>query len=256
MRNQTMAEIRELLKQGMAVKQPYEQVKKHFRSIPIDCASSYGSEVSRWAPDCEYVHELLMRAARPYVMNSAKILDLGAGNGRLSKLMLEAFDDCHITLLDVSASILSQAPRNLELFPGRFQTVEGDFFDRAVEFSPASFDCAISAFAICHGREDKDYRRLYQKIYDWLKPKSCFVCLDHVYGATIELTELGFQDWGELLEHAYGDQRASSIIKNAICEDSPLSLSKHLELLAEAGFSAVDVLWKKNVFALYMGVKI
>ena len=38
-------------------------------------------------------------------------------------------------------------------------------------------------------------------------------------------------------------------------EDSPLTLAQHMTLLQGVGFTAVDVLWKKAIFGLYIGIK-
>ncbi len=35
----------------------------------------------------------------------------------------------------------------------------------------------------------------------------------------------------------------------------PLTMAQHLRLLEEEGFTAVDVLWKKQIFGLYIGIK-
>jgi hypothetical protein len=45
------------------------------------------------------------------------------------------------------------------------------------------------------------------------------------------------------------------VIASGQKEDSPLPLYKHFELLLQAGFSSVDVLWKKYNMCVYTGVK-
>lgn len=115
------------------------------------------------------------------------------------------------------------------------------------------FDSVISSFAVCHGRSESDYRNLYAKIQDCLKPQGCFLCLDLVCGAEVDLTMIGFQDWEKLLESHFSETDIQKIIRNVIVEDYPLSIPQHLALLSEVGFKAPDVLWKENVFALYGG---
>ena len=185
----------------------------------------------------------------------AAVLDLGAGNGRLSKMVLNMWNSAHITLTDVSDGLLEGAHEVLRDFPGRFTTVSGDMYDPSLDFDVSSFECVVSSFSVCHGRGVESYRSLYEKIGKWLKPAGRFVCLDHVYGATSESTALGFSDWAKQLEANFGEEEATSIMKNALWEDSPLSVLEHLSLLSEVGFANADLLWKKNVFALYMGQK-
>ncbi|MCG3769173.1 MAG: Ubiquinone/menaquinone biosynthesis C-methyltransferase UbiE [Nitrosomonadaceae bacterium] len=247
------AEIRDLLKKGLGAKLPYEQVKNGFINVPNP--SECMMHVRKWAPDFEYVHTLLLRTIRRYLNEKGRVLDIGAGNGRLSKLMLEEFAESHVTLLDVSAGLLGVASSALSSFPDRIDTIQGDFFDTALTFPSESFDCIVSSFAVCHGRGESVYRELYRRIYNWLGPQSCFICLDHVHGPTVDITELGLEDWESQLSGHFGEEGAGGIIINTLSEDSPISVSKHLELLTAAGFPAVDVLWKKHVFALYAGFK-
>ena len=44
-------------------------------------------------------------------------------------------------------------------------------------------------------------------------------------------------------------------METTIREDSPLSLREHLRILNVCGLTQVDVVWKKHIFGLYVGVK-
>ncbi len=252
MNERVLQEVLDLLSQGASIKEPYTQLLDDFRSIS---GEGYMTGVEGWVPDYGLVHDLLIRCIEPRMVDQALVLDLGAGNGRLSGFLLERWDSCQVTLADVSDGFLEGAQDRLKAFQGRFTTVPGDMYDPAFDFDGRNFDCVVSSFSVCHGREVADYRVLYGKIEKWLKPAGRFVCLDHVYGATAELTAQGFSDWAKQLETSYGEERAAAIMKNAIWEDSPLTVHEHLNLLGEVGFAEADVLWKKNVFALYMGEK-
>ena len=252
MDNETMKAVRALLSGGLEAKIPYEQINERFEAVP---ASIYGDSMVKWCPDFHYIHELLLRAIKPSLPASAKLLDVGAGTGRVSKLLLEGTVDAHVTLLDLSQNMLSEAPNKLHQFTNRYHIVQGDFFDDEVDFPPDSFDAVVSVFAICHGREEKNYQALYKKIYRWLKPGTCFVCLDHVYSESLELTELAFREWGEFMAANFSPEVVHEALTSTITEDSPLTLSHHMQLLREAGFSAADVLWRRGIFAMYIGIK-
>lgn len=249
----TIAEIRELLEKGNKAQIAYKAIHERFENV--ENTAVYGDNMNQWIPDHEYVHQLLMRAISPYVSPAAKILDLGAGTGRVSKLILETFEACCVTLLDYSANMLGEAPQKLGRFANRYDIVQGDFFEAGVTFPPATFDCVVSVFAVCHGRDEQVYEALYQKIYDWLKPAGCFICFDHVRSATPELALLGFQDWADFIALNFTEEIMRDIIISTIKEDSPLPLQRHLDLLKQAGFEAADILWKRYVFALYCGLK-
>jgi hypothetical protein len=96
---------------------------------------------------------------------------------------------------------------------------------------------------------------LYKKIYRWLKPRDCFTCLDNVAGDTQELATLNYANWARALESEYNTESIRRIVETTILEDSPLSLREHLEILRESGFKNADVIWRKHIFGLYLGIK-
>jgi tRNA (cmo5U34)-methyltransferase len=237
-----------------AQKSPWDskQVKARFEKEP---APGYGEQMQKWIPGYDEAHALILDALRLHLPPASRLLDLGAGTGRVSKIILEAFDDCHISLTDFSANMLAEAPRKLAGYAGRFDTTAGDFFSEAVNYPEASFDGVVSVFAVCHGRGEETYRALYRKIQRWLKPGGGFICYDHVLGDTQKFTVLNMARWKQYMELSQSKESIQEGIVSTYQEDSPLSLRQHLRLLEEAGFSAADVLWKKDIFGVYAGVK-
>ena len=215
----------------------------------------YGQSMSKWVPDHDEVWALMVEAIRPFVNTDSQLLDVGAGTGRFAKMVLSAFDGLHILLTDFSANMLAGATEKLADFEGRFGTQTADFFSDEFVFEDGRFDCIYSTFAIHHGREVAQYAALYRKIHRWLKPGGCFICCDHILGATDYLTALNMAQWDKMMQ-PYLDQKTRDwTIESTYEEDSPLTMVQHLELLEKAGFTAVDVLWKKQIFGLYMGIK-
>ena len=252
MDDRAFSEIRDMLDQGIAVKKTREQVNQGFRDVPD--AFNFFSNASKVSPDFQYTHELLFRTMATLVPSAPSVLDLGAGTGRLSKLVLGRFPQSQITLLDISEKLLTEAARRLEETGAEFRTVVGDLFaDDDVQLEADSFDCVVSSYALCHGRLESEYEGLYARIRNWIKPGGCFLCLDHVHGSKAELTMLGFEDLAELLRRNFPEDRVEPILKNSLIEDSPLDIPHHLSLLSKVGFERVDVLWKKGLFALYGG---
>lgn len=232
---------------------PYAQIKQSFDAVD---STKYGSSYQDWVPDYDYVYQLLIDAVRPYIPATGKILDLGAGTGIVAGKVLQAFDDSHITLVDFSENMLQAAPRTLRNYAGRYAIKVGDFFSSDITFKANSFDCVMSTFALCHGRDTADYQALYQRIHTWLKPSGCFICFDHVIGATDYLTALNIAGWqGLMTKSGLSEASVWKIVNGTYQEDSPLSLKQHMTFLDTAGFTAVDVLWKKHIFAIYAAIK-
>lgn len=243
-------EISELLARGISARMPREEVVKGF-SNPRH-PTRFFPNASKVSPSFEYSHELLLRTIQAFGAEEGLILDLGAGTGRLTRLVLERFSNCTMILSDVSEPLLAEAERSLSAYSNRISVKPGDLFGD-LTFPEEKIDCVISAYAICHGRSEADYRGLYGRINEWIRPGGCFVCLDHVYGATHELTMLGIEDWACTLEQNFPGGDVERIIKHSITEDFPLSVPDHLRLLKDVGFRETDLLWKEGVFALYGG---
>ena len=244
--------ISDLLARGNDAKVSLEQVKERFDG---EDTATYGLQIPKWFPDYLYVHDLICAVLRPYILPEALILDLGGGTGRIAKLLLDAFPSCHIMIQDISANMLSEVPNKLNEHNGRFECIEGDFFATTFDLEHNRFDCVVSVHAIHHGRYPDDYRNLYHKIYKWLKPGGCFACLDNVAGDTLELATLNYANWAESLRPEYDPESIRWLIETTIREDSPLSLREHLEILHDCGFSRTDVVWKKYIFGLYVGIR-
>jgi tRNA (cmo5U34)-methyltransferase len=245
-------QIAEYLHYATQSKYSYGDIKARFESEP---ASTYGENMAQWIPDFSYAHQLLLESIDIHMPENAKAVELGAGTGRVSKLLLETFPNLDLTLVDISANMLTEAEKQLTIYPGHCQFIVQDIFDANLEFTSGSLDCVISVFAICHAQGSKVYEQLYRRIYHWLKPNGYFVCYDHVLGDTFELTTLNALGWNRLLSVNQTVEQSKEGIVGTYQEDSPLSLRQHMNLLSDTGFSAVDVLYKRDIFAIYAGIK-
>jgi tRNA (cmo5U34)-methyltransferase len=229
-----------------------QDVKTRFET---EAAASYGEGMARWIPDFDFAHQLLLESLAIHLPDHPVGVELGAGTGRVSRLLLDAFPQLQLTLVDLSPNMLAAAEQRLAPFGDRCQVVVHDIFDDGLNFPPGAVDCVVSVFAICHARGSSVYEQLYRRIHAWLKPGGCFVCYDHVLGDSQPLTALNALGWHRLLRAGQTAEEAKDGIVGAYQEDSPLPVRQHLHLLEAAGFSVADVLYKRDIFAIYLGVK-
>jgi tRNA (cmo5U34)-methyltransferase len=215
----------------------------------------YGLSVAQFLPDYEFVHSLLLDAVGLYLSPDSSVLDLGAGSGRIAKMVMDRFPDSEVTLVDASPNMLRGASETLAGLTGRYHTLVGDFFHQQLDLGAQAFDCITSVFAICQGRKIDEYVQLYADIYRWLKPSGNLVCLDHVRGANGLLTRLNVANWQEFMLRSFPEDHVEAAIVSAYQLDNPLPLHQHLTLLTEAGFEETDILYKRDMFALYTGRK-
>ena len=245
------AEAQRLLRMANETLWTNEQVKAYWDSRD---GTNYGAGMQQWLPEYDETHALLLDVVAAHLPPNSRVLDLGAGNGRVSKLILERFEDCHVVLVDLPSGMLKAAPASLSAFNERFEVRAGDIFDTGLDFSEDEFDCVVSVFAICHAHGTEVYEQLYRRIHRWLKPGGLFVCFDHVLGDSPTLTALNVANWHVYLQAHMPQQQVEDCIVSTYQEDAPLSLREHLDLLGKTGFQSADVIYKRDLFTIYAGI--
>ena len=229
-----------------------DEIRERFNS---EVAAAYSQRKPVWLPEYDRVLGLAVKALEPFCASkeTVSVLDLGAGTGNLSRRILRAFKHSRVTLVDFSQNMLDEVPNVLAAFQGRYEVRQVDFWES--EFSNGQFDAVVSSFALHHGRGDRIYQSLYQKINRWLKSPGVFICCDVVDGDTPDLAARNMDGWRHYLTGRISQERIERMFSNYTREDSPISLRKHLSFLTEAGFGKADILWKRFNFAAYVGIK-
>jgi len=182
--------------------------------------------------------------------------DLGTGTGFLLEALLRRFPACRAVAVDGSDSMLTQARERLGDSVARVEFKTGDFaaLDRLLP-SLSGVDAFVSSFAL-HHLDPAGKAALLGTVRAALKPGGW------ILNADILIAE------DPAMERLTQDMRARGIVERAAGRDSrfpntaavarfladmeteegdrPLTLSKDLQLLAEAGFAPVDVFWRET----------
>ena len=141
-------------------------------------AAHYDEQRRRLIPSYDAFYGAAVRAlglvAAP---GPARILDLGAGTGLLSRHVLDAYPGAHVTLLDGAPAMLDQARAALG---DRHDYVVGDLND---PLPGDGYNAVVSALAI-HHVDDAAKRALFARVHEALVPGGVFVNAEHVAGST------------------------------------------------------------------------
>jgi tRNA (cmo5U34)-methyltransferase len=167
-----------------------------------------------------------------------RVLDLGAGDGRLLALVLAARPAARGIAVDFSPLMLDQLNARFGSNP-RVEVMSHNLEEPLPCLG--SFDAVVSSFAIHHVEHERK-RALYQEIWNLLDPGGVFCNLEHVAPAS-----------------PYGHDRFLQAMGIGP-EDEDLSnklLDVHTQLgwLRDIGFSDVDCYWKWRELALIAGRK-
>jgi cyclopropane fatty-acyl-phospholipid synthase-like methyltransferase len=162
-----------------------------------------------------------------------RILDLGTGNGHVTRMLLDAYPDSSALCVDLSDDMLRAAT---ERFAGEARvTLSQHDFDDPLDFA-GPFDAIVSSLAVHHVSDDRK-RTLYAEAAALLAPGGVFANLDIVASPTQALHDRWRAEMG-----ARDD--ASDVLRD---------VESQLQWLRDAGLDDVDCIWKWRSLALMRG---
>lgn len=223
-----------------------ELIKNAFDSI----AAEYDPQRKYVIPQMDQYYGAAVWAAESTGNNPA-ILDIGAGTGLLSALILEKFPTADLTLLDISENMLCVAK---ERFSGR-ENVRYVVNDYSRSELGGEYDIICSALSIHHlATEDK--RCLFYKIFMSLKPGGMFVNADQADGESLYFRQRYLEYWNRFLKKGpLNTKEHKEILSRRDILDRNEKMSVQLQWLHECGFSDVDVVFKNRTFMVTVAKK-
>ena len=190
-----------------------------------------------------------------------RFLDLGAGDGALSELMLAVFPRAEAVLVDFSEPMLAGVEERLA-GRGRWRVVRGDLSDPGWrrELPEGGYGAAVSSLAIHHLPAERK-RELFAEVFELLEQGAMFVNLDYV---AIDGPLRGL--WDEQLvanalrlERERGGSRSAAELEHELLddadEDRPDTVADQLRWLLEAGFEGIEVHFKWAEAAVFGGMR-
>ena len=195
-------------------------------------------------------------------IDTPHIIDLGCGDGAVTKALLGVNEHLSSTMIDGSDHMLESARKNIpganikEILHISFQELSGSFAlkDNA--------DFIVSSLAIHHLNE-LEKNLLFKYIYSKLNPGGVFINYDPVLSSSPDLEQFELLMWKEWIvkyEAAIHPRRDTSLdyipsqYKNNK-DNVPSTLDAQLEMLKNAGFLDVNLFYKYGIFCLFGGRK-
>ena len=195
-------------------------------------------------------------------LSGLNILDLGCGDGIITKHIHNISPDNNFHLVDASTEMLSKAKENLndDRISYRHLTFE-DYYESQQEDS--KYDLVFSANAI-HHLDLSNKTALFEKIYKELRFGGLFLNIDPVHPASLYSEEVQFEIWRNWMNETLEKNRhpkdigkfdnVPSVYKNNL-ENKPSKLWDQLQVLSSCGFRDVDCFYKYSIFAVFGGTK-
>lgn len=223
-----------------------KHIKKAFDAV----ATEYDAQREYIIPEMRLFYGTAIWAAETPADNPL-ILDIGAGTGLLSTLLLQKFPKADITLMDISENMLDVARQ-------RFSGMENIFY-RSGDYNRTDiggpYNLVCSALSI-HHLAPEDKRQLFKRIFSALKPGGLFINADQADGETLYFRLKYLDYWNEFLKNGpLSSGEYTEILNRRDTLDRNNTLSEQLRWLNECGFSDVDVVYKNRTFIVTVAKK-
>jgi tRNA (cmo5U34)-methyltransferase len=224
-------------------------------------AASYAERRRILIPLLELQEDVLRRLFARSEHPVKRFLDIGAGAGAISELMLGAGGagaEAHGVLVDFSQPMLSRAAVNLAGYAGRWQALSGDLSEPSWRdaLPGGRYDAVVSGLAIHHLPPQRK-PALFAEILELLEPGGMFVNMDYV---AVAGPLRGLFD-EEMLANAVRAERESGGTRHEHevdledDDDRPDTVEDQLRWLSDAGFEDVEVHFKWAEAAIYGGIR-
>jgi ubiquinone/menaquinone biosynthesis C-methylase UbiE len=187
------------------------------------------------------------------------ILDVGAGSGILSRILLERYPQAHTVLVDFSEPMLEAARQQFSdeqaaIFKGDLN--QPDWIKLVQAYAP--FDVAVSGYAIHHLLDERK-RSLYREIHELLKPGGIFVNIEHVASPSPWVESLFIESFADNLYAATAHEgyTRQQIVERLHEDDGDIcaSVEDQCAWLRAIGYQDVDCYMKIYAFAVFGGLK-
>jgi tRNA (cmo5U34)-methyltransferase len=225
-----------------------------------ELASAFLSERATLIPLLDVQEDLVRRLLERHPRPIETFLDLGAGDGAMSELVLSVAPSAQALLVDFSPPMLREAERRLA-HRGGWRLAEGDLSQPGWRegLGEGAYDAAVSGFAI-HHLPGQRKRELFAEVFSLLAPGAIFLNMDYTL---VEGVLSGVWDEQMLAnamraERERGGTRDAAELERDLFDDDddrPDPAEDQLRWLREAGFEQAELHFKWAEAAVFGAVK-
>lgn len=228
--------------EGVFVKK--EDVQAHFAKQ----ASEYEALMERLVPEYRTQH-MLMVALLPERLSAPRVLDLGCGNGVLSRAVGKRFPNATFVGFDITEEMLSAYAKGMDEAGFSYEARQGDY---GIDDVGTGYDIVITGMTL-HHLPRIARRAFYNRLYAALTEGGVYISNDIIVDEDENVREEQYIIWKEHMR-SHGED-AHAWYEKHMAKDHPITIEEHLAWLRENGFNAAGCYWRYANFCVTKAVK-
>ena len=213
-------------------------------------AAEYDANVHKTIPRYHLFHEETLDLARAIVPKPQAWLDTGCGTGTLILKAIEHFGPVQFVAADPSGAMLQFAAEKLVNRDITFISAGSEDLDYS-----GSFDI-ITAIMAHHYLDAAGRRQATRNCFTMLKQGGLYITFETIRATSETGTQTGLKRWRNAqIANGKDPEAADRHVSRYGSELLPITLTEHVQLLEETGFSVAEVFWVSGLQAGFYGIK-
>jgi tRNA (cmo5U34)-methyltransferase len=209
---------------------------------------SYDSLIRRAVPRYD---EMVARLLEYLPPGARSLVELGCGTGNLSLELLARFPRATLSFVDASPEMIALTRSRIDRAITPTTPPVGFLVQRfeELELPERPVDLVVSSISL-HHVEDK--ARLYARVRSFLSSGGRFCFADQMRGEPESNHRLNWERWLDFCRERghCSSEEIESLVEHAAAHDHYTTLTDHIALLSEAGFSEIDCVWRNGMWAI------
>lgn len=173
-------------------------------------------------------------------------VDLGAGTGLLTAMVLDAFPKAQAVLIDLAPDMLALAEHRLSGMEDRYAVQVADYTRIDLPGESGVIGSAMSV----HFVADEDKRALFRNAWKALMPGGVFIDADQIRAPSEALQKFYLTMWDKLARERGATDAELDPAKERLALDRAATVADQIRWLEEAGFTDADCLFKEYLLAV------
>ena len=221
------------------IENEFNMFAKDYTSDMVGCVPHYSKLI------------LAFTSFLPVDFKPKRILDLGCGNGNVTCKLLQLFPDSNFIILDASQEMIN-------LCKSRFITSKIKFvksYFKDFKFVDDYYDMITAGFSL-HHCDSEEKKSLFKTIYSSLKKGGIFSFSDLMINKNSPEHSRLLKEWGDFVNENFPDNEKWNWLMEHYNEfDKPDDFNDQIQWLKEAGFTIINLPFKKNYWIHIQAIK-